>query len=95
MTTFLEKIKEKLAEVKKAAHDAAQQVAHVFVPDEVKESRMAICESCEFLYGPTKQCKKCGCFIFTKSSIASSECPIRKWTAVVYEIKEEPQHTPQ
>lgn len=46
--------------------------------DQKIESRLKICESCEF-YKITKQCSKCGCFMPLKTKLAISECPIGKW----------------
>ena len=50
----------------------------ILTPDE-KNARMDICNSCEFLFKPTSTCKKCGCFMTTKTAIASANCPINKW----------------
>jgi hypothetical protein len=41
--------------------------------------RMSICNSCEFLFTPTKSCRKCGCFMTSKSKLESAKCPIGKW----------------
>ena len=49
------------------------------VSDEIKANRMAICSSCEHIIRFTKQCKKCGCFMALKTTLANAECPIGKW----------------
>jgi hypothetical protein len=49
------------------------------VPAEVQEQRMDMCLQCEHLFRPTKQCKKCGCFMGIKTWVRDLECPIGKW----------------
>jgi uncharacterized paraquat-inducible protein A len=49
------------------------------VSDEVYNKRMDICKSCEFLFKPTSQCKKCGCLMHLKSKLPNATCPIGKW----------------
>jgi hypothetical protein len=49
------------------------------VSDEVYNKRMDICKSCEFLFKPTSQCKKCGCLMHLKSKLPHATCPIGKW----------------
>lgn len=41
--------------------------------------RLTICKECPFFLKPTKQCKKCGCFLPAKTAIPDSTCPINKW----------------
>lgn len=43
--------------------------------------RLNICKSCEHLKKPLgiMQCDLCKCVIILKTSIKSSECPIKKW----------------
>lgn len=41
--------------------------------------RWELCKSCEFFRPETKQCKKCGCFMFIKILVPQSTCPIEKW----------------
>ena len=71
MSNFIDKIKNKMDELKE-----------VVVSDEVHKERLDICYSCEHLFKPTKQCKKCGCFVFAKSKISSEQCPELKWSVV-------------
>lgn len=49
------------------------------VSDDEQAARMAICHSCEFLFKPTVQCKKCGCFMELKTKLKRAFCPIEKW----------------
>lgn len=37
------------------------------------------CYACDELFNPTKQCKKCGCFVKAKVMYKKSSCPIGKW----------------
>lgn len=48
-------------------------------PEELAESRLEICRSCEFYRARTNQCKKCGCFMKLKTSLENAKCPIGKW----------------
>ena len=45
-------------------------------------NRFKICQSCEFLKTEQFRCEKCGCFMKTKTQLASASCPIGKWAAV-------------
>lgn len=47
--------------------------------DEVSEKRYSICKECPELIKLTKQCKKCGCFMFAKTKLAAATCPLGKW----------------
>ena len=44
--------------------------------------RFPMCQGCEFLTKDTFRCEKCGCFMKTKTQLASASCPIGKWQAV-------------
>ena len=46
---------------------------------EESEKRLDICKNCEFLFTPTNQCKKCGCFMNIKTKMRNASCPINKW----------------
>lgn len=46
---------------------------------EVAEERYFICQSCPELIKLTKQCKKCGCFMFAKTKLKEATCPLGKW----------------
>ncbi|ANS03396.1 hypothetical protein [uncultured Mediterranean phage uvDeep-CGR2-KM19-C269] len=52
-----------------------------FATEDVRKERLAICESCPFLFKPTFTCRKCMCFMKIKSSISSMRCPDNKWLA--------------
>ena len=41
--------------------------------------RMKTCMSCEHFFKPTKQCKKCGCFMWIKVRMENQSCPVGKW----------------
>lgn len=41
--------------------------------------RAQTCAACSFLFRPTGQCRKCGCFVKLKVKVASQNCPINKW----------------
>ena len=43
------------------------------------ESRLAICNTCEFFNKNLAKCKKCGCFMKLKSTLKKASCPIHKW----------------
>lgn len=50
------------------------------VSEEVKLSRLVICNDCENFNKSIKTCKLCGCYMPAKSVFAGSECPDKKWT---------------
>ena len=50
-----------------------------FVPNDVYEDRLAICQSCVYYFKPTGNCKDCGCFMKIKARLAPMECGQRKW----------------
>jgi predicted Zn-ribbon and HTH transcriptional regulator len=77
--TFLEKIKERMSNVKNAARIVLMEE---IVDDETQASRLALCNACDSLFTPTMQCKKCGCFVNVKASFARSNCPAGKWLAI-------------
>ena len=47
--------------------------------DDIKSSRMEVCNLCPELVSITKQCKKCGCFMPLKTTLSKAVCPIGKW----------------
>jgi hypothetical protein len=47
--------------------------------DEKASERFEICSSCPELIKLSKQCKKCGCFMFAKTKLEKASCPIGKW----------------
>jgi hypothetical protein len=50
-----------------------------WVSEEVSSSRYEICKACPELIKLTKQCKKCGCFMYAKTRLEKATCPIGKW----------------
>jgi hypothetical protein len=55
---------------------------------EIAQKRMDICKSCPELL-PTGNCKKCGCFMSSKTKLPDASCPLHKWEAVTIGYKEE------
>lgn len=53
---------------------------NILAPSEIAFERYSICQTCPFL--ENSRCKKCGCFMEAKTHIATSECPINKWSKV-------------
>lgn len=52
----------------------------ILAPAEIAFERYNICQKCPFL--ENNRCKKCGCFMQAKTHIATSECPINKWSKI-------------
>lgn len=50
-----------------------------YVSKEIAQARYNICKACPELVQATKTCKKCGCFMKAKTTLAHAECPIHKW----------------
>jgi hypothetical protein len=50
-----------------------------YVEESVAKDRFDICKSCPELIKLTSQCKKCGCFMKIKTTLAHATCPIDKW----------------
>lgn len=53
-------------------------------PTEYADSKTAtkryeICSQCPELIQPTKQCKKCMCFMVLKTKLKHAKCPLGKW----------------
>ena len=46
---------------------------------ELIESRLEICKSCEWFSKTMIKCKKCGCFMKLKTTLKGAKCPIGKW----------------
>lgn len=78
---MLNKLKARIEQVRDAAElKAAEMLPDDWkVPDSVAEERFAVCNSCEHLYHLTHTCKKCGCFMKLKTTLAKASCPIDKW----------------
>jgi hypothetical protein len=50
-----------------------------YTGDSVAKDRFDICKACPELIKLTSQCKKCGCFMRIKTTMAHATCPIGKW----------------
>lgn len=70
----------------KSLKDAKNKVLSIIdtyvVDDVVRNDRLSICNSCEYLFHATRQCKKCGCLVDAKTLMPNSSCPIEKWSSV-------------
>ncbi len=55
----------------------------------IAKERLEICKQCPELIKLTTQCKKCGCFMESKTKLPNAECPIGKWGQVRVSYKEE------
>jgi hypothetical protein len=60
----------------KAGRDIAMRK---FVPDDIRNERLSICQGCEHWSKQSNRCTECGCQMRVKSSLSSSKCPINKW----------------
>lgn len=80
---MLDKLKNRMNSAATQARKTAEEIFdNIKVSKEIQAERIEICNSCEHLYTPTRNCKKCGCFMDVKSWLAPASCPIGKWTAV-------------
>lgn len=50
------------------------------VTEDMAAERFEICLACPELIQLTKQCKKCGCLMESKTKLPNAECPIGKWS---------------
>lgn len=46
-------------------------------PEAVYDHRIALCEECDKLMGPT--CVACGCYVELRAIRKDSRCPYKKW----------------
>ena len=76
---MLEQLKHRLEHLKELAAPLTEEERNV---------RYDICKSCEHLIHLTNQCKKCGCFMATKTYLPFTECPVGKWGKFVREPKD-------
>ena len=53
----------------------------ILVPAETAFQRMETCQGCEKFDKNTSRCSACGCFMKTKSHLASATCPLSKWSS--------------
>ena len=58
----------------------SKRIKNVLLHDQdIIDKRWNECQKCEFLFKPTGNCKKCGCFMKVKTKISTASCPINKW----------------
>ena len=76
---MINKLKEKMEQLRDAAENAAASVLINKVSVEVQEYRYEICQGCEKLYKPTDTCRACGCFMKVKTWMPDKYCPLNKW----------------
>lgn len=57
----------------------AFQGEDVLVSEEVYNTRIDICNNCEFFRKRDQRCSQCGCFMEAKTRFKKSRCPIHKW----------------
>ena len=46
---------------------------------ELIESRLKICNGCEWFHKRLHKCRKCGCYMKLKTTLRQAKCPIGKW----------------
>lgn len=49
------------------------------VDSALAQERMAFCRACPEFITTVDQCKKCGCFMDSKTKLEASSCPLGKW----------------
>jgi hypothetical protein len=48
-------------------------------PEELAQYRLEICNGCIYFRKKTQTCRKCGCFMKLKTTLAKAKCPVGKW----------------
>ena len=51
----------------------------VFVPREVKEQRVEVCEVCPNFDEDFRRCRRCRCLVDVKAVLATEACPDGHW----------------
>jgi hypothetical protein len=74
--SMMDKIKDRMEKFKTEAEDA---IRNKTADINVRSYRLHLCNTCEFLFEPTGNCTKCGCFVKGKTWVKNSKCPIGKW----------------
>lgn len=78
--SFSTKLKDRIEHLAQVtAKKVAESVGFEAADDTIVEQRIQICNSCDRLFKPTRNCKLCGCFIDLKVKSKLSSCPINKW----------------
>jgi hypothetical protein len=73
---MLDNLKNRLEKIKSVSTGTW---AGIKLSENDRNSRLDICNSCEFLFKPTNTCMKCGCFMQAKTYIPGAKCPLDKW----------------
>ena len=47
--------------------------------EELHETRLAICKTCEHFKPKSERCALCGCFMKLKTKLENASCPVGKW----------------
>ena len=50
-----------------------------YAGEDLSNERYSICKACPQFISATKQCKKCGCFMFAKTKLLKATCPEGRW----------------
>ena len=78
--SFAGKLKSRLIEIKNVASEKASNLKSELVADsDVAAQRLTICLACPSLNQKTSTCRECGCFVYAKTKITHSNCPLKKW----------------
>jgi hypothetical protein len=48
-------------------------------PEELAAYRLEICKGCPWFRKNSQTCRKCGCFMKLKTTLAHAKCPEGKW----------------
>ena len=65
-------------EIWKSGKQAARGLP-LLVDTETGFKRLSTCESCDKYDADKSRCTECGCFMKTKTQLASASCPLNKW----------------
>lgn len=68
-----------ISSVKARFEHLAEEAKKFIAPEELQKERIEICNSCDLLFTPTRNCKSCGCFVDIKTKILTVKCPENKW----------------
>lgn len=49
------------------------------VPNDVAQSRLSLCKTCEHYQPTLTRCGKCGCIMSLKVKLRGAQCPLLKW----------------
>ena len=66
----------------------AKKTIPAMVSEDIRDTRLNICNSCEYILESVNVCSKCGCYLPGKTKLAKAGCPSGKWYAVVLDTKE-------